>query len=99
MKSWLPYTLIRLVAFAAGFAAVYLVRPDLWLLAVVVGAVVSLCVSYLFLGRYRRGMVEDLQHRQERPVRVDDTAEDAEVEASTNAPTDEPSPAHGATRA
>jgi hypothetical protein len=59
-----------------------------WYWAAIVAAIISLCASYIFLGRHRRLMAEDLsaiQRGRKRPVE-DNTVEDAAIDGKT--PTD-----------
>lgn len=67
MRSWILYTLLRLGLFAAAFALVlWLVGTELWWVAMLSAAVVSLAVSYIFFGGLRREVAADLQRRVER---------------------------------
>ena len=53
------YSLLRVGIFAVAFAVLMLVGFVPWL-AAIVAAVIGLCVSYLFLGRTREAMSQDL---------------------------------------
>ena len=59
MKPWVLYSLLRVGIFAVAFAVLMLVGFVPWL-AAIVAAVIGLCVSYLFLGRTREAMSQDL---------------------------------------
>ena len=90
MKSgrvWLVYSLLRVALFAVPFALLMIAGVE-WIWAAVVSAVISACASYIFLGRQRQVMAEDLsaiQRGRKRPV-DDDTAEDATIDRQN--PTD-----------
>jgi hypothetical protein len=86
-RAWLVYSLIRVALFVAPFALLTLAGVA-WYWAAIVAAVISLCASYIFLGRQRQAMAEDLsaiQRGRRRPVE-DDSVEDAAVDRQS--PTD-----------
>lgn len=89
MKSgrvWLVYSLLRVGLFAVPFALLMVANVP-WYWAAIVAAVISLCASYIFLGRQRQAMAEDLsamRRGRRRPVE-DNTAEDAAVDRQTPA--------------
>jgi len=78
---WLVYSLLRLALFVVPFALLMLAGVE-WYWAALVAAVISLCASYIFLGRQRQVMAADLseiQRGRRRPVE-DDTAEDDAID-------------------
>lgn len=80
VKPAVAYGLVRVGVFAAVFALLLLVRPDLWWLWAVVAAVVSLCVGYIFFGRLRDAAARELAERRAARVPApgpDESAEDA----------------------
>ena len=102
MSPWIRYSLVRLGIFAAAFTVLYLVLPAplesvrvVGFAAVVVvamiAAVISLSLSYIFLGRLRESVALDLAARRSRPaIDPDADAEDAgaddAVHRDSNAP-------------
>ncbi|GAB3299255.1 DUF4229 domain-containing protein [Pseudoclavibacter terrae] len=104
-RAWLVYSVIRLLAFAVPFAVVMLALPAWqwnWLAGALVGAVISACISVIFLRGTRQQMGDDLQRLTERKdartaddkdedAALDSTAETAAAEPGTE--TDETEPA------
>jgi len=85
-RVWLVYSLLRVALFAVPFALLMVAEVP-WYLAAIVAAVISLCASYIFLGRQRQVMAEDLsaiRRGRKRPVE-DDSAEDAAIDRQTPA--------------
>jgi Protein of unknown function (DUF4229) len=86
-RVWLVYSLLRVALFAVPFALL-MVTGVAWYWAAIVAATISFCASYIFLGRQRQVMAEDLsaiRRGRKRPVE-DNSVEDAAVERQT--PTD-----------
>lgn len=77
MRSTVIYGLIRLGVFAVVFAALMIVRADLWWLWAVVAAVVGFCVGYIFFGRLRDASSRELAERRKPRSTPDEDAEDA----------------------
>lgn len=75
MHPTLAYGLLRLGVFAAVFAVLAILRPDLWWLWAIVAAVVSLCVGYIFFGKLRDASARALAERKA-PAGADEAAED-----------------------
>jgi uncharacterized membrane protein YphA (DoxX/SURF4 family) len=77
VKPWVLYSLLRVGIFVIAFALLVLLGFVPWL-AAVVAAVIGLCVSYLFLGRTREAMSEEIYARRnvEGAVSNDEEAED-----------------------
>lgn len=77
MKSgrvWLVYSLLRVALFAVPFALLMVAGVE-WYWAAIVAAIISLCASYIFLGRQRAVMAQDLSAIQRgRRRRVEDDA-------------------------
>jgi len=71
------YSLLRVGIFAVAFVVLVLVGFVPWL-AAIVAAVIGLCVSYLFLGRTRSAMSEQLYENRnaDKAVASDEEAED-----------------------
>ncbi|WP_424466054.1 DUF4229 domain-containing protein [Pseudoclavibacter helvolus] len=89
-RAWLVYTVIRLLAFAVPFAVVMLALPDWqwnWLAGAAVGAIISACISVIFLRGTRQQMGADLQRLSERKDArtADDKDEDAALDSSEGA--------------
>jgi membrane protein implicated in regulation of membrane protease activity len=86
-RVWLVYSLLRLALFVVPFALL-MVAGVAWYWAAIIAAIISLCASYIFLGRQRQTMAEDLsaiQRGRKRPIE-DNTVEDAAVDRQS--PTD-----------
>lgn len=86
-RAWILYSLIRVLAIVVPFAIVMLAFPALpynWLLAIAVGSVVGIAVSYLFLRDARTRMGADLAElRARRDTRTAlDREEDDALEAA-----------------
>lgn len=86
-RAWLVYTVIRLLAFAVPFAVVMLALPDWqwnWLAGAAVGAIISACISVIFLRGTRQQMGADLQRLSERKDArtADDKDEDAALDTT-----------------
>lgn len=86
-RAWLVYTVIRLLAFAVPFAVVMLALPAWqwnWLAGAAVGAIISACISVIFLRGTRQQMGADLQRLSERKDArtADDKDEDAALDSS-----------------
>lgn len=85
-RAWWGYIVVRLLAFVVPFALVMVALPGWefnWLLAVVVGSIVGLAVSYLFLHRQRAQIAGDLATMRER--RDQRTAADREEDEALEA--------------
>lgn len=81
MKAALVYTGARIGLFAVLFFALSLVPVFNVYVAAGIAAVLALLISYIFFGRLRAGVAENLAKRREAPARDDDAdAEDAELE-------------------
>ncbi|PPF42888.1 hypothetical protein C5B85_15045 [Pseudoclavibacter sp. AY1F1] len=92
-RAWLVYTVIRLLAFAVPFAVVMLALPAWqwnWLAGAAVGAIISACISVIFLRGTRQQMGADLQRLSERKDSrtADDKDEDAALDSSEDATLD-----------
>jgi membrane protein implicated in regulation of membrane protease activity len=84
---WLVYSLLRLALFVVPFALLMVAGVE-WYWAAIVAAIISLCASYIFLGRQRAVMAQDLsaiQRGRKRPAQ-DDSVEDDAVDRQS--PTD-----------
>ena len=76
VKPWLAYTLLRLGLFAAVFAVLMLLGVEWWLSAIF-AAVIGLLVAYIFFGRLRGQVAQELAQRRTRPpLDVDADVED-----------------------
>lgn len=86
-RSWITYTVIRLLAFVVPLAVLLAIQVNPWI-ATLLAAVIGLCVSYIFLRRPRedvaRGIYE-ARHAEKPVVREDDEAEDGALDAATDA--------------
>lgn len=86
IPSWLTYTVLRLLVFAAPLAILLLVGLSWWL-AVIAAALIGLCLSYIFLSKPRNAVSNDLyaaRHRDKPVTSEDDDVEDAAVDASSD---------------
>lgn len=86
-RAWILYTLIRVLAFAIPFGIIMITLPDWewnWLLGAVVGTIIGLCVSYIFLRGPSEQIGEDLHRLRNRSdTRSEDSlVEDAELDAA-----------------
>ena len=73
MKSWLLYTVIRVLLFAALFAALMLLGLEGWISAIL-AAIIALCVAYIFLRGPRDRAIAELAAKRE--TGADEAAED-----------------------
>lgn len=92
-RAWTTYILVRILAFIVPFGIIMLVLPGWqwnWLVGVVVGAIVSLTISQIFLYRERFAVADSLKERAEakearrderRPI---DIEEDADLDAQSS---------------
>jgi len=67
----MAYSLIRLGVFAGSFTLLLLVSVAWWL-AAPIAAVVSFCVGYVFFGKLRDAVAQDLQARRVNPAKAGD---------------------------
>ena len=63
MRAWILYSALRIGIFLVLFALLYALTASIgldlaWLISAVAAALIALCVSYIFLGRLR-GRVAD----------------------------------------
>jgi cytochrome c-type biogenesis protein CcmH/NrfG len=85
VKATLLYTLARLGIFVVLFAVLRLTPLSVYL-AAAVAAIMALVLSYIFLGRLRRGVAENIARRRAAPERDDDAdEEDAVLDGSVAA--------------
>lgn len=92
-RTWVWYSLVRVGLFAVVLAVLLLVLPVAPWISTLLAAVIAFCVSFIFLGRPRAELAQDLDRmrRGERAPVVeptDDDVEDAAVEGT--APTSGP---------
>lgn len=62
-RAWIGYSVIRVLAFFVPFVIVMVAFPTWqynWLVGVILGTIVGVAVSYIFLRRQRMRMVQDL---------------------------------------
>ncbi|MEF2975615.1 DUF4229 domain-containing protein [Subtercola sp. YIM 133946] len=83
-RTWLVYTLIRVGIFAVALAVLLITRMTPWI-AAVIAAVISLCVSYIFLRRPREELATGLyeaRHGDAKPAkrRASKTGSDEDLE-------------------
>ena len=85
--TWLRYTLLRVLLFAAPLAVLLIAGVDPWI-SVIVAALFGFSASLVFLRGMRERLAEELyaaRHREQPVVRDDDQAEDAAVDAASEA--------------
>ncbi|MGO1543938.1 MAG: hypothetical protein ACTHXA_06320 [Gulosibacter sp.] len=97
-RAWTVYILVRVLAFIVPFGIIMLVLPTWqwnWLVGVIVGAIVSLTISQIFLYREQIEIGGAIQERAEarkaranerRPI---DIEEDADIDAQSPDATEE----------
>ena len=81
MRAWVTYSLIRVGLFIVLFVVMLLLGVVYWV-AAIAAALIALCISYIFLGRLRGRVAEELVARRaastEPPASgSDEDAEDA----------------------
>ena len=82
--TWLRYTLLRVLLFAAPLAVLLIAGVDPWI-SVAVAALFGFSASLVFLRGMREQLSEELyaaRHREQPVARDDDTVEDAVVDGS-----------------
>lgn len=90
IPSWLTYTLLRLLFIAVPLAVLLLILPgDLWIVSAVAAVAIGFCLSYLFLGKSRQAVADQLaaankRDRRKAKASQDDEIEDAAVDAAAD---------------
>ena len=82
-RSWITFTVVRLLAFFVPLLALLFMQVNPWI-ATLIAAVIGLCVSYIFLRRPREEVARELyevRHAEKPTARADDEAEDAALDA------------------
>lgn len=77
MKPWVLYSLIRLGVFALAFT-VLMVAGIWWWLSMIIAAVLSFTIAYVFFGKLRDTVHRDAQDRRSGRIQPEDP--DADVE-------------------
>lgn len=78
MKSWLGYSILRILFFAVPLTVMLVGQVEPWI-AGVLAAVIAFCLSYIVLGRRRDALVADLRNKRRAGRKTDDeVAEDEE---------------------
>ncbi len=93
-RSWITFTVLRLLAFFVPLVALLLIQVNPWI-ATLLAAVIGLCVSFIFFRRRRESVARELyeaRHAEKAPVREDDEVEDAVLDALDKTPAE---PAYG----
>ena len=83
-SAWLIYSLLRLAAFIVPLALLLAFQVN-YIVAGVLAAIIGLCVSYIFLAKWRNSISEGLYESRKHKVsktQLDENAEDAEVAAA-----------------
>lgn len=78
------YSLLRLAAFIVPLALLLAFQVN-YIVAGVLAAIIGLCVSYIFLAKWRNSISEGLYESRKHKVsktQLDENAEDAEVAAA-----------------
>jgi type IV secretory pathway TrbD component len=81
VKPWLFYSIVRLALFAATVALLVFLGVEGWL-AAILGAVIALCLSYIFFARERNKValaIHEFRERDKDTVGRDEEAEDSEI--------------------
>ncbi|QTX03628.1 DUF4229 domain-containing protein [Agromyces archimandritae] len=87
MKSvpvWVWYSVLRVLLFAVPLGVLLAFGVNVWV-STIIAAVFGFSASFLFLRRARESMsrdLYDLRHPTAEPVRDDDAAEDAAIDAA-----------------
>ena len=97
MKTWVGYSLFRILLFAAVLTVLLLIGITGWI-AAIMAAIISFCVSYLFFGRARTKVATQLyKARNPDPAEQvtpaadsDEAAEDGPDDAADAARNDRP---------
>lgn len=90
--AWVVYSLLRLVFFAAPFAALYLMGWPWWL-AGIVATLVAVSLSVIFLSKPRQEAARSIQRWRDQDRTSDDIVEDEAVDGAAQASITAGSPA------
>ena len=85
LPAWLVYTVLRLLVVVVPLAILLILFGSrYWPIWVIASVIIGFTLSYIFLGRYRQAMAEQLASGRTRTktTKGDDADEDAEIEAS-----------------
>jgi hypothetical protein len=63
VRAWVIYSIVRVGLFLALFALLYLLKVEWWV-AAIAAAIIALCISYIFLGRLRGRVAEEVAARR-----------------------------------
>lgn len=85
--AWIVYSLLRIVFFAAPFAALYLMGWPWWL-AGITATLVAVSLSVIFLSKPRQEAARSIQRWREKDRTPDDIVEDEAIDggAADSAP-------------
>ncbi len=78
-RTWVLYSVIRVGVFFAVFALL-MVYDISWWLSAILAAIISLCVSYLFLRKPRERLAQNLYELRHGTAEVSSDNDDDEVE-------------------
>ena len=78
MRAWVIYSVVRVGLFAGVFLLLWLLGIEWWL-AAISAAVIALCISYIFFGKLRARVAEEIEARRKAAgVPAANSDEDAE---------------------
>jgi hypothetical protein len=78
VRAWVIYSVVRVGLFAGVFLLLWLLGIEWWL-AAISAAVIALCISYIFFGKLRARVAEEIEARRKAAgVPVANSDEDAE---------------------
>jgi Flp pilus assembly protein TadB len=84
-RTWVWFSILRIGIFAAVLIVLLLVLPVPPWASALIAAVIAFCLSFLFLGKPRGKLSEDLARRRKPEVeRTDDEAEDAALDSGND---------------
>jgi len=78
VRAWVIYSVVRVGLFAGVFLLLWLLGIEWWL-AAISAAVIALCISYIFFGKLRARVAEEIEARRKAAgVPAANSDEDAE---------------------
>jgi len=84
VKAWVIYSIARIGVFALACFVLWMLLGDLWgqfwWLGVICAAIIAFCISYIFFGRMKARVVEDLAARSSGRVKAGRIDIDAQAE-------------------
>lgn len=78
------FSILRIGIFAAVLLVLLLVLPVPPWASALIAAVIALCLSFLFLGKPRGEVSQDIARRRGAPERTDDEVEDSTLDSGSD---------------